>query len=150
MTTTFNVSVAPKTSSSPVFGQGSNNGYVINGQQTPTITLVRGQTYTFNLDRSVNEHPFYLTTNSVGGAANQPDNGAITLPQNSGSFTFTPDSDTLSSFYYQCNIHNNMGYVVNVVDSRSIAHKKRYNKKSNRRFMTTQHKLAGMELNFYI
>ena len=44
-----------------VTANGSSN-YVINGSSNPTLTLVRGQTYTFNVNAT--GHPFWITTAS--------------------------------------------------------------------------------------
>jgi len=44
-----------------VSANGSSN-YVINGSSNPTLTLVRGETYTFNVNAT--GHPFWITTAS--------------------------------------------------------------------------------------
>jgi len=44
-----------------VTANGSSN-YVINGSSNPTLTLVRGETYTFNVNAT--GHPFWITTAS--------------------------------------------------------------------------------------
>jgi len=44
-----------------VTANGSSN-YVINGASNPTLTLVRGETYTFNVNAT--GHPFWITTAS--------------------------------------------------------------------------------------
>src|SRR5437763_9942644 len=53
-----------------------NNGitsYTIDAQTNPTLNLVRGQTYTFNINAS--GHPFYIKTIQGNGTLNQYTNG---------------------------------------------------------------------------
>ena len=57
------VTVAAKTSDHRYFGQGSSNGYWLDGVESPFITLVPGKLYHFDQSHSTNSsHPlrFYL------------------------------------------------------------------------------------------
>jgi len=66
--------------------------FQINGQQSPTLTLVRGQTYTFDVETS-NNHPFRIESAGV-------DNNDI----NSGVMTFNvPTNNEVR--YYECVVH---------------------------------------------
>jgi hypothetical protein len=75
--------------------------YVINGVSSdPTITLIRGHTYTFAVSTS-SDHPFAIGT-SVGGpppAGVSGDNGSI-----SGTITFNVPTNAVDCFYY-CTVH---------------------------------------------
>lgn len=75
--------------------------YVINGVSgDPTITLIRGQTYTFAVSTS-SDHPFAIGT-SVGGpppAGVSGDNSS-----SSGTITFAVPTNAAACFYY-CAVH---------------------------------------------
>lgn len=108
--TTFTVTVAPKTSEHPFFGQGFGEGYVVDGVQGQTLTLTRGVTYTFQMQNVPSQHPFYITTSIVGaGAAEYSEgvtgNGAV----NNETLTFTPSDTAPDSLYYNCTNHQYMG-----------------------------------------
>ena len=81
--------------------------------------LYRGGTYTFDLDSSINGHPFYLSTDSAGapytsgGYTNEYTDGVTNSrsqgPGNSqGDLVFTVPSDAPSSLIYRCGIHAGM------------------------------------------
>ena len=116
VTKTLTVTVASKTSEHYEFGTGSANGYVIDGDQSPHITLSKG-VYKFDqADNSNLTHPlkFYLdrdknieltagvTTSGTAGNA-----GAHT--------TITITDDTPSPIFYQCTAHSYMGHSVNIL-----------------------------------
>ena len=81
----------------------------------PTIgPLYRGSTYTFDLDSSLADHPFYLTTNNgtgfVAGDYVGEYTDGVTGSRNNGSsgqeqLTFTVPSDAPDELYYQCGNH---------------------------------------------
>ncbi|MBL7984263.1 MAG: hypothetical protein JNM91_04660 [Flavobacteriales bacterium] len=80
-----------------------NFQWVVNGTVQPTLNLVRGETYTFDLTAFTDEHPFLIN--------NQNNNpfGTIYLAQSYGSVvTFTPTSAMPNSVYYHCSIHSGM------------------------------------------
>ena len=116
VTKTLTVTVASKTSEHYEFGSGSANGYVIDGDQSPHITLSKG-VYKFDqADNSNLTHPlkFYLdrdknieltagvTTSGTAGNA-----GAHT--------TITITDDTPSPIFYECTAHSYMGHSINVL-----------------------------------
>lgn len=72
----------------------TNSGFVffINGVRFPTLTLVRGLTYTFDVQTS-SLHPFHVE--SLGASNNDISSGVITVavPTNS------------ENFYYECVVH---------------------------------------------
>ena len=95
-----------------VTNNGSSN-YIIDGQNNPTLTLVRGFTYSFNVN--VSGHPFWIkTTNSTGtgnGATGVTNNGAQT-----GTVTFVVPSNAPATLYYICQYHGSMVGTINTVD----------------------------------
>ena len=116
VTKTLTVTVASKTSEHYEFGSGSANGYVIDGDQSPHLTLSKG-VYKFDQSDNTNAtHPlkFYLdrdknielttgvTTSGTAGSA-----GAHT--------TITITDDTPSPIFYECTAHSYMGHSVNIL-----------------------------------
>jgi hypothetical protein len=88
--------------------------YDIDGQPDPTLTVVRGQTYDFNLVNCA-IHPFNIqSTQGIGGTrySNVSNNGGT-----SGTVTLTvPVDEPASSLYYQCGNHPAMNGVINIVN----------------------------------
>ena len=78
------------------------------GRDNPTIYLIRGKTYKFNIAAS--GHPFQIRVSNGGSAYNTgvTNNGAQT-----GDILFTPDMNAPSSLVYQCTNHG--GMVGNIV-----------------------------------
>ena len=89
--------------------------YDIDGQPDPTLTVVRGQTYNFNLVNCA-IHPFNIqSTQGFGGTrySNVANNGGT-----SGTVTLTvPVDEPASTLYYQCGNHQAMNGVINIVDA---------------------------------
>ena len=67
--------------------------FQINGTNSPTLTLVRGQTYTFDVQTSQGYHPFHIESSGVD--VNNIDAGIITytVPTNA------------ANYYYNCYFH---------------------------------------------
>jgi hypothetical protein len=88
--------------------------YNIDGQQNPTLTVVRGQTHSFTLVNCL-AHPFNIqSTSGLGGTpyANVANNGGT-----SGTVTLTvPIDEPATSLFYQCSNHSPMNGVINIVD----------------------------------
>ena len=114
-TTTFTVTVASKDATHRYNGTGSSNAYLINGVQSPILTLTPGRTYRFTNDNT-GSHPlkFYYeadkTTLYTTGVNFQNTYTEITV------------SDTTPNvLHYQCTAHAYMGNAVvtnsNVVDT---------------------------------
>ena len=113
-TTVFKVTVASKDATHRYNGTGSGSGYLIDGVQSPFLTLTPGRTYRFDQSDSSNgSHPlrFYLevgkttqystnvTTNGTAGSA--------------GAYTEITVTDTTPSvLHYQCTAHANMGNAI--------------------------------------
>ncbi len=111
---TFQVRVAEKTQAHPFFGQGSSFGYVIDGISGGTLELSVGNTYRFDIDTP--GHPFYLTTDPVGGAGAPGSLMGGKAPIDKGIFVFTVPNDFPSSAYYQCAVHQSMGGRVKLIN----------------------------------
>ncbi len=77
--------------------------YSINGQQpNPTLTLIRGQTYTFGINTS-SIHPFEILSDGV-------QNNNI----NAGTLTYTVPL-VASNYNYICSIHGFGGQIITIV-----------------------------------
>ena len=98
----------------PYSGQGSVYGYTIHGVMGAELVLERGQTYVFFVDAP--HHPFYFSTDPVGGSGGVGRIQTGVLNDGSGLVTFTPDSTHPDQFYYQCERHPHMGWQVRLVD----------------------------------
>ena len=107
------VTVAAKTNEHYWFGEGSSNGYVIDGDQSPQLTLSRG-TYRFDQsDVSNGGHPlkFYHDV-----AKNREMSTGVTVVGTAGSAgAYTQiefDDSTPTPLFYQCTAHPKMGHMV--------------------------------------
>ena len=116
VTQTLTVTVATKTTEHTAYGDGSSNGYVIDGHEGAHLNLSRG-VYKFDqADSSNSGHPlrFYydegknrimstgVTTSGTPGSA-----GAHT--------TITISDDTPTPLFYQCTAHGQMGGRVSIM-----------------------------------
>tara|TARA_R100000664_G_C2758298_1_gene147067 strand:+ start:1128 stop:4943 length:3816 start_codon:yes stop_codon:yes gene_type:complete len=111
-TTTLTVTVATKVSGQHRYhGQGSSLGYVIDGLQSPFLTLTPGNTYRFDqADSSNSSHQikFYLESDKTGLYENGVTyNGTA---GNSGAYTQIVVGDTTPTvLFYMCVNHGYMG-----------------------------------------
>ena len=115
---TMAVTVVNKDITNPNFGIGFTMGFAIDGVQGKELTLVRGVTYSFNVNTP--GHPFVITTSSVGTGANSGQiitAGVTNGNTTSGIMTFTPSAATPNLLYYMCNVHANMGWKINIIDA---------------------------------
>ena len=126
----LNISV-PSTITIPTLNLPSNVAYNVaaNGSSTYSITgsgvgenrnigpLYRGATYTFNLDTSLANHPFYITTDNGTAYASGQYVGeyttGVTGSRGNGqagynTLTFTVPNDAPDVLYYQCGHHSAM------------------------------------------
>jgi hypothetical protein len=90
--------------------------YTINGASNPTLTLVRGQTYTFNL--SATGHPFYIKSTLGAGTTGEYDKGVS--PMNgleTNTLTFVVPADAPSTLFYQCSNHQAMNGTIQIVSA---------------------------------
>ena len=110
----YAVTVASKTADHRYFGSGSSSGYLIDGVESPFITLLPGKTYRFDQSAASNSgHPlrFYLEAQKTTSyTTNVTTNGT---PGNSGAYTEITVTDTTPQvLHYQCSAHGLMGNAV--------------------------------------
>lgn len=114
--TTFTVTTATKTAAHPYVGQGHPMGFAIDGVQGATVTVQRGQTYTFQLSGVQAFHPFYLSTDAAGGGGAPYTAGVTGAPATgSATVTFAVPANAPDLLWYQCGNHAFMGFRINVV-----------------------------------
>ncbi len=113
----FIVTVTTKTPSNPYYKQGVTTTYEINGVEANELTLHYGTTYTFGINAP--GHPFYLTTSDIGGPGfpgELPASAGVTGQETeTGEMTYTPGVATASPIYYQCGVHDYMGWKIDLV-----------------------------------
>ncbi|MEO7917418.1 MAG: hypothetical protein ABIR16_07210 [Dokdonella sp.] len=98
-----------------------NNGmssWTVNGQTNPSLTLVRGQTYTFAMQSVSSVHPFNINTINTTGSANQYNNG-VTNNGATGTqtLTFVVPANAPDVLHYNCGNHAAMNGSIAVVDA---------------------------------
>jgi hypothetical protein len=96
-----------------VHGKGN---YRINqdSNPNPTLTLMEGETYTFNINAL--GHPFWIKTVRSTGTENAYSSGVTNNGIANGTITFTVPYDAPSTLYYNCEIHSSMGGIINIID----------------------------------
>lgn len=88
--------------------------YTIDGQNNPTLTVVRGCSYTFNVNAP--GHPFWIKTVQGTGAGN----GVASVVNNGtqvGSLTWTVPGDAPNTLFYNCQFHSPMTGTITVIDN---------------------------------
>jgi len=108
---TLEVTVVTKTSAHPEFGNGSVNGYAIDGVEGPYLEFTPGNTYKFDQSDSSNTgHPlaFYEdAAKTISYTTGVTTNGT---PGSAGAYTqIVPAVSTPPILYYQCTVHSLMG-----------------------------------------
>ena len=111
----FTVVSASKDASHPHPAEGSKVGFLVNGVQGRTLVLVRGKTYTFNVDTGV-MHDFYITTDPAGWGMGTLTEGVTGNFIHKGVVTFKPTADTPDVVYYHCRNHKFMGGQIHIVN----------------------------------
>ena len=91
------------------------SAYQIDGANNPTLTLVRGFTYTFNVNAS--GHPFYIKTSASTGTGNQYTTGVTNNGVQVGTLTFVVPSNAPATLYYICQYHGSMVGTINTVEN---------------------------------
>ncbi|MES1209632.1 MAG: hypothetical protein ABUS79_27155 [Pseudomonadota bacterium] len=89
--------------------------YTIDGVDNPTLTLTRGQTYTFNV--TAVGHPFWIATvRGAGGTESNAFSAGVTNNGASpGTITFAVPTSAPAVLFYQCNYHDPMGGTLAIV-----------------------------------
>ena len=103
----------------PVSFAVTNSGsgaYLIDGVSNGAVTLMRGGTYTFNVNAS--GHPFYIQTTGNGYVSgNVYSSGVTGAGAAVGTVTFVVPSNAPSTLYYQCQFHSAMYGQINIIDA---------------------------------
>ena len=100
----------------------NTQNYIINGQNDPPLTLVRGQTYFFQMDNLAAIHPFWIKTMPSTGTGNGYSDGLTSngpgVQGQSGNvlLTFVVPATAPNSLFYICQNHTNMTALISVVD----------------------------------
>ena len=104
---------------------GADLNSVAHGENPNIGPMYRGATYTFHLDSTLANHPFYLTTDNGQGFVSGQYVGEYTSgvvgSRNNGStgqetLVFTVPADAPDILYYQCGIHGSMRGVITIKD----------------------------------
>jgi len=95
-------------------GHTASGSYRLNGYANPTITVVRGQTYTFTLN--VSGHPFWIKTTQTTGTGDAYNTGVTNNGDDVGIITWTVDVDAPATLYYNCQYHSAMRGTITVTD----------------------------------
>lgn len=110
-----------------------DSGYVFQGGQTsgdstndknPELYLTRGKTYVFNASAVIGSHKLYIQTNSLpytGGSAALYTDNSLT-GNGTETITFTPQHDTPSILYYQCENNDTMDGTIYIVGGTDSGH----------------------------
>jgi hypothetical protein len=108
---TLEVKVAVKTAAHPEFGNGSSNGYVIDGVEGAYLEFTPGNTYKFDQsDNSNTGHPLRFYQDAAKTTAYTTGITTSGTPGNSGAYTqIIPSASTPPILYYQCSAHALMG-----------------------------------------
>jgi len=99
---------------------GSGNGYVFENEGTkPTLSMIRGVTYTFDYS-AASSHPFrFATAADAAGSTGYTSGTSI-----SGNvISFTVPHDAPATLYYYCTNHSGMGNSISVTTDETKADK---------------------------
>ena len=92
-----------------------NMAYVINGQSNPSLSLIRGNDYVFQINAM--GHPFWIQTTGGGYSSSAVyENGVTGNGVQIGTVTLHVASDAPDVLYYQCQNHTMMGGQFSVSD----------------------------------
>jgi hypothetical protein len=112
---TFNIAQNETQTVNYRVSNSSTNAFIIDNQSNPTLTLVRGNTYIFNL--VLNEYSFYIKTAATLGTTNQYTNGVTNNGAITGNITFTVPQDAPDTLYYVNDLIQNLRGTINVIDA---------------------------------
>lgn len=111
----FSVITLVKDKTHPHYAEGVETGFAVDGVQGRTLTLVRGQTYTFEIDTGVT-HDFYFSTKPIGWGMDTLTAGVKGNYTYKGLVTFKPTAETPDTVYYSCRNHKYMGGDIRIVN----------------------------------
>ena len=112
---------------------GENTGSFEDGVQDPTLTLKRGEMYTFSINNLKIERatpsqlqPFYIKTERVAGTSKQYTEGVTNNGISFGTITFIVPFDAPNTLYYVNANNVSASGVFNVVDDLPLSDTQRY------------------------
>ena len=108
---TLEVKVVTKTAAHPEFGNGSANGYTIDGVEGAYLEFTPGNTYKFDQSDSSNTgHPLRFYEDAAKTTAYTTGVTTSGTPGSTGAYTqIIPTTSTNPILYYQCSAHPLMG-----------------------------------------
>lgn len=111
---TLEVKVVVKTAAHPEFGNGSVNGYTIDGVEGAYLEFTPGNTYKFDQSDSSNTgHPLRFYEDAAKTVAYTTGVTTSGTPGTAGAYTqIVPTTSTNPILYYQCSAHSLMGSYV--------------------------------------
>ena len=90
------------------------SAYSILGSNNPTLNLIRGFTYYFNV--TATGHPFWIKTAQVTGTGSTYDTGVTNNGTQSGVIKFQVPMNAPNTLYYICQFHGSMAGTINIAD----------------------------------
>ena len=107
--------------SNPTFSitKPNSSDYMIDGEADPTLTLIRGNTYTF--DFQDDGHPFFIKSSLGSGTAGRYDTGVVNQGSSSAEsdLTFTVADNAPDTLFYQCSAHYGMNGQIDIFSMRT-------------------------------
>jgi len=106
-------------------------GYIVNDVALPVINMVRGQTYTFSIQAGPT-HPLYFTTSPFGAGELSDFENEVVYAGGIESFgteaepyvlAVTPDDTWPDLLYYQCAVHQKLGWQAKIYDTQEESDK---------------------------
>ncbi len=114
--TTFQVAVVTETDHPD---PNAHPGVIeVDGVQGAELTLVRGETYVFQMNNTPGLHPFFISTSSTGGgggAGEWTDGVAGNFATGNDAVTFVVPNGAPDLLFYQCANHLIMGWRFNII-----------------------------------
>jgi hypothetical protein len=93
-----------------------SDNYIFDGvANDPTISLTRGQTYYFNMAAG-NTHPMWIKTAPTTGTGDAYNTGVTNNGIARGLLTFQVPWNAPNLLYYQCQLHEGMGGLLQILD----------------------------------
>lgn len=95
-----------------------SSAYLIDGVSNDTITVMRGETYTINVNAT--GHPFWIQTDPAPYDANAVySEGIANNGTENGNITWTVAQSAPDTLFYACQFHSSMGGIISVIDGGS-------------------------------
>jgi hypothetical protein len=99
-------------------GSSGSSSYLINGVSDPDLSLVRGFSYTFQVNAS--GHPFWIKSVQGNGTGNAYNSGVSGNGTEIGTVQFAVPANAPSQLFYNCQFHSPMTGELNIEDPPEI------------------------------